>query len=245
MARVDSLLVSESISATAKKGRPGKRMGCFIVLGVTAILCGAAWFFVMNVFMKAGESAQLEQLQVIAMAIDDYSFDHQGHYPDGKSSTDVFQQLIDGGYIADIGVVYAPLDGKVRPVPGQKLKPENVGFDYTAGADASAPDGLPLVFRSGYRVAYAPGAVAVPLPERIDWLTWLWHRLLQPRPWSHEGISVTYVDRKSINETHGRVTTFLTGSAVTPDGSIPNFVPADFQTDGKTYRQLTPDGELQ
>ncbi len=238
--------MSESTSATAKKSRRGKRTGCFIVLGVTAILGGVAWFFVTNVFMKASESAQLEQMQVIAMGIDDYSFDHQGRYPDGKSSTDVFQQLIDGGYIGDIGVVYAPLDGKVRPVPGQKLKPENVGFDYTAGADASAPDGLPLLFRSGYRVAYAPGAAVVPLPEHTGWLTSLWDRLLQPRPWSREGISVTYVDRQSINETHGRVTTFLSGrSAATPDGSIPNFVPADFQPDGKTYRQLTPDGPLQ
>jgi hypothetical protein len=29
-----------------------------------------------------------------------------------------------------------------------------------------------------------------------------------------------------------------------PDGSIPNFIPADFDPKGKTYRQLTPDGEL-
>jgi hypothetical protein len=27
-------------------------------------------------------------------------------------------------------------------------------------------------------------------------------------------------------------------------GSIPSFVPADFKPDGKTYRQLTPDGPL-
>ena len=30
----------------------------------------------------------------------------------------------------------------------------------------------------------------------------------------------------------------------TSDGSIPNFVPADFDAKGKTYRQLTPDGPL-
>jgi hypothetical protein len=32
--------------------------------------------------------------------------------------------------------------------------------------------------------------------------------------------------------------------AAAPDGSIPNFVPPDFQPDGKTYHQLTPDGVL-
>jgi len=29
-----------------------------------------------------------------------------------------------------------------------------------------------------------------------------------------------------------------------PDGTIPNFIPADFDPKGKVYRQLTPDGEL-
>jgi len=28
------------------------------------------------------------------------------------------------------------------------------------------------------------------------------------------------------------------------EDSIPNFVPADFDAKGKTYRQLTPDGPL-
>jgi len=28
------------------------------------------------------------------------------------------------------------------------------------------------------------------------------------------------------------------------DGSIPNFISPDFKPDGKTYRQLTPDGPL-
>jgi hypothetical protein len=28
------------------------------------------------------------------------------------------------------------------------------------------------------------------------------------------------------------------------DGTIPNIVPLDFKPDGKTYRQLTPDGVL-
>jgi hypothetical protein len=31
---------------------------------------------------------------------------------------------------------------------------------------------------------------------------------------------------------------------VNPDNTIPNVVPPDFKPDGKTYRQLTPDGVL-
>jgi len=33
-------------------------------------------------------------------------------------------------------------------------------------------------------------------------------------------------------------------ASVKPDASIPNFISPDFKPDGKTYRQLTPDGAL-
>ncbi len=63
-------------------------------------------------------------------------------YPDGNSSTEVFQKLLDGGYATDPTLFYVPMPGKVEPVKGQKLKPENVSWDVTSGVSSNSPDGL-------------------------------------------------------------------------------------------------------
>ena len=70
-----------------------------------------------------------------------YSNDNNQNYPDGKSSTEVFQKLLDGGYATDPAIFYVPLPGKVKPVAGQKLKPENVCFDVPCPVEGSDPDG--------------------------------------------------------------------------------------------------------
>ncbi len=159
-------------------------------------------------------------------------------YPDGNSSTEVFQKLLDGGYCSDPGVFYIPLSGKTPAKPGQKLKPENVCFDVTSGVASNAPDGIPLIFMTGYKVTYAPGGSAVPIikpyppfGEPRTWSLW-WHR----KPLRTPGIGVLYKGN------NGRFwpLTFSDDSEAT----IPNFVPVDFKPDGKTYRQLTPDGPL-
>ena len=92
-----------------------------------------------------------------------YAYDNQGNYPDGKSSTEVFQKLLDEGYCTDPTVFFIPLSGKSEPIAGQKLKPENVCWDVTSGVDSSAPDGLPIVFTTGFKVTYIPGGTAVPI----------------------------------------------------------------------------------
>jgi hypothetical protein len=63
------------------------------------------------------------------------NFQNSNAYPDGKSSTEVFQKLLDGNYAADPAIFYVPLPGKVKPIAGQKLKPENVCWDVTSGVD--------------------------------------------------------------------------------------------------------------
>ncbi len=60
-----------------------------------------------------------------------------------------------------------------------------------------------------------------------SWSDW-WHGLAYPT--GH--IAVGYKD------TSARV------MRADDDGTIPNFIPAYFDPKGKTYRQLTPDGEL-
>ena len=172
-----------------------------------------------------------------------YSVDNDGNYPDGQSSTEVFQKLLDGGYANDPNIFYIPLPGKIKPVVGQKLKPENVSWDVTSGVDSRAPDGLPLLFMTGYKATYAPGAAAVPVvkpypqfkDELLTWFQW-WH---EPSP--SPGIAVHYYTGP---HSEPLVKYLKLDTTANPEGYIPNFVPADFDPKGKTYRQLTPDGPV-
>jgi hypothetical protein len=51
-------------------------------------------------------------------------------------------------------IFYIPLPGKIKPIAGQKLKPENVCWDITAGIESNDSDSLPVLFMTGYRVNY-------------------------------------------------------------------------------------------
>jgi hypothetical protein len=174
-------------------------------------------------------NSSMQRARAISLALYSYSQDNDGHYPSGKKSTEVFQQLLDGGYIADSSIFYNYwTPGKVRP-QSNHLTSENTCWDVTCCVDNSAPPDLPVVFSTGYRVTYQAGAHAVPilpklsprppnnLAERI-WGVWT------PLPY----IGVAY---------YGNSACFITADT---NGSIPNFIPADFDPKGKTYRQLTP-----
>lgn len=188
------------------------------LLGLLLLFCIAVPPMV-NGLKQAQENARMQQGRQIGQCLFSYATDHYGNYPDGKSSTEIFQKLLDGNYVTDPGIFYLPLSGKIKALPGQKLKPENVYFDVTCPVDSNSSDLLPLVFITGYRVTYSPGGTAVPLGKPYP-----------PR------IVAFYKGNNAI---------FLSSATVeNPDGSIPHFVPLDFKPDGKTYRQLTPDGPL-
>jgi hypothetical protein len=168
---------------------------------------------------QARRDAAMQQCRQIGQMLFSYATDHlDAPFPDGKSSTEIFQKLIDGNYCTDPMVFFLPLPGKSAPAGAQKLKPENVGFDVTSGVDSDAPGALPVVFTTGYKVSYVPGGTAVPLAK--------------PFP---AAIVVFYKD------TSAKV---LFPAAGSPDGSIANFVPANFDSKGKAYTQLTPDGAM-
>ena len=212
-----------------------------------------------------------------------YANDHNQNYPDGKSSTEVFQKLIDGGYISDPAIFYIPMVGKIKAGVGQRLKPENVCWDVTSPVDSSAPDGLPIVFSTGYKVNYVPGGAAIPfkkpgLDQRtqlgkllgmpplfsaiVGWcpeisasskngsieFNWLAKLLGMPLLYSYSAIAdwnpggAIAVCYKSNSASF--VIVPYSSTTVNHHGPIPNFVPADFDAKGKTYRQLTPDGVL-
>ena len=164
----------------------------------------------------ARHDTYMQQVHAIGDALFSYSTDHDGDYPPGKSSTEVFQNLIAGGYVTDPHIFFFAMPGKVSPT-GTTLKPENVCFDFTDGADSNSPDTLPVVFSTGYKVTYAAGGSAVPL--------------LKPAP---RGLAVAF------KATGGAK--YIVASD--PAGNVANFVPAGFDAQGKPYRQLTPDGPL-
>ena len=184
----------------------------------------------------------MQQTRTIDIAMFSYSNDHDQKYPEGKSSTEVFQKLMDGGYVNDPGLFYLPLHGKVRGV-GHTLKSENVCFDVTSGLEENSPDELPVVFMTGYRVNYVPGGSAMsvikPFPQaRVvprTWTEW-WNGEPQPPPVLDSGVAVAY---KSNSARFMKLEKGPNG-----DASIPNFISPDFKPDGKTYRQLTPEGQL-
>ena len=219
---------------------------CF-VLGLSLLFCVAIGPII-NGNRQAQHNALMQNGRMIGQMLFSYSTDNTRNgnaYPDGKSSTDVFQKLLDAGYADDPTVFYVPMPGKVEPVKGQKLKPENVSWDITAPVDSNSSDLLPLVFLTGYKVTYVPGGAAVPLIKPSPqygyamhtqtWFDWL----VGIRPFSYSpsvGIVVFFKGNNAL---------FVRSDGIpSSDGSIRNFISPDFKPDGKTYRQLTPDGPL-
>ena len=77
-----------------------------------------------------------------------------------------------------------------------------------------------------------------PYPAFIPPRTWAEWLDAQPRfaDFNDPGIAVLYNN----NSVH-TVQMVMTGDSI---GELPNFVPPSFNAKGKTYRQLTPEGEL-
>ena len=168
------------------------------------------------------QSPGLQEVQAIGLAMYSYAQDHNGAYPVGKSSTEVFQKLIDGGYVTDPTIFFLELlkiPGKSKAT-SNSLKPENVCWDVTIPVDATSSDYLPLVFSTGYRVKYLPGGEAIPLFSDTD-------GRLAAIVVFYSGMNATWVMNENLSF-----------------GDLPNFINSNFDPKGKTYIQLTPDGPL-
>jgi hypothetical protein len=188
----------------------------------------------------------VQQARFINLLMFMYSTDHDGKYPEGNSSTEIFQKLLDEKYASDPAIFYLPYAGKTKGIAGKKLKPENVCWDVTCCLDSNSSDFLPVVFMTGYKVTYVPGGSAVPLVKPFPRFGWEEHPnqtffgWLMGRPTGHYagtgGLAVLY---KANNASFRKLET-----SSNSDGIVPHFISPDFKPDGKTYRQLTPDGPL-
>ena len=173
---------------------------------------------------QSPHNARMQTTRQIGQMLFSYAQDHNGKYPIGKSSTDIFQQLLDQQYANDGEFFYFDMPGKTKATTN-KLKPENVCFDITNGVLADDSDSLPVVFSTGFKIDYVPGGKAHLLANGDSY-----------------GIAVFF---------KGNNAAFLRSE---PDG-IPLFppkfnsgynppLPNGFDTKGRTYQQLTPDGPL-
>jgi type II secretory pathway pseudopilin PulG len=208
----------------AKKKMSGCLLAFLIAIGalivaipVLSCLAGLALGPITVGIKKAKESASMQTSRAIALAMFQYADDHNGAYPDGKTSTEVFQKLLDGKYISDPGLFYLEMPGKTKAT-SSTLTAENVSYDVTWGVTSSSSGSTPLVFCTGYIVTYTAGASAArdstsptpfPGPDRLL-----------------AGLAVAYKDNNA---------RFLQG-----DETVPNFVPPDFDAGTVTHHQLKP-----
>lgn len=224
--------------------------GCCLGLGVgfltLFLVFGVALGPIGPGIQQARQSAAMQTCRTIAIAMFQYSNDNDGRYPDGKRSTEVFQKLVDGNYVTDPALFFVPLPGKVKAT-SNKLKPENVAYDVTSGVDGNSPDGVPVVFLTGFHIDYRAGGSAVslvkPFPQTASsissWLPWGGAE----SPTQFDGLPIAY---KSNNAYFRSLSHMPSPIQYTPDGYgiVPNILPPDFDAHGQSYHQLTPVGVL-
>jgi hypothetical protein len=167
------------------------------------------------------ESAAMQTSRSIELAMFQYANDHGGNYPDGHSSTEVFQKLVDGQYIINPELFYLKMDGKTKATSNHLL-PENVAYDVTVLMNAATPDDVPGVFSTGYRIEYRPGGSAIPIAHRA-------HPEI-----AQDGIAVSYHNNNASYTSNDR----------SADGIVTNIVPVDANIGKVPYVQLTPNGPL-
>jgi hypothetical protein len=196
-----------------------EKKGCmgWVVLALIAAAALTIWTLlgrgpISKGIEEAHEFDGVAQAQAIVKAMHAYATDHGGAYPEGGTSTEVFQKLLDGHYVSNPKTFFVLTGGKF-PADSNQLDSRNVCFDVTAGASPKSPADLPLVFTAGFDVTYRPGVNATHATDIVGIL---------------HGIAVGYNDGSA----HFR--------RAAADGTVPDVVPADFKAEGETFRQLKP-----
>ncbi len=128
-----------------------------VICGVLFVLLVLFWLSLPSIssYPNNPEGRFAAPAHNLAVALFLYSNDHDGTYPSGATSTDVFQKLYDGKYLTDPANLLLPK--LVRPsVPSTsplKLPPHYSCWDTVSASDrplhAKHPDDLPVVISTG------------------------------------------------------------------------------------------------
>jgi type II secretory pathway pseudopilin PulG len=206
-------------SAPARQGMSGWVIAAIVtaVLFVLAIPCiailaGIALGPITNGILKAKENMSMQQARQIEIAMFSYANDHNGAYPTGTTSTEVFQKLIDGQYVTDPAVFYIAMPGKTKPTSSH-LTAENVCYDVTSGVTSDSSDDVPLVFATGYVMTYSPNAMTEPDSSAKS---------------AFPGMAVAYKTNSA---------RFFNARS---DGTVPGVISVTFDPGSKSYQQLKP-----
>lgn len=211
-------------SSSPKLSKSG--IGCAVVFLVLAALL-AIWTH--NVWNQIKASrvgyARYEKGIEWSRAMSLYLLTHHGQYPPAKSSTEIFQKLLDAHVVENPDALYFPMPGKVPAgKEATRLLPENVCWDIIV------PDGPPdwkanlMMVSTGVRVTYSPGPSVILRPD-MHWL-------------ETEGSPYRVFVYYTAENGDGGVRLFKTGT------TVEQLSLTDRALSGKTYHQLTPDGEL-
>src|SRR6187402_3640935 len=72
-----------------------------VIIAVMAFIGGVVFAPMGTGIKRAPQSAAMQTCHTLGLALFQFANDHDNRLPEGKSSTEIFQQLIDGKYVSD------------------------------------------------------------------------------------------------------------------------------------------------
>ncbi len=181
----------------------------------------------LNPGMHSPEQYSAANAHNLAVALFQYSTDNNGVYPNGASSTEVFQKLYDGNYLVDpANLLLSKLDRSyVSAAPPVHLPAHYPCWDtVTAGnrpLDSTDSTNTPLVISTGlgpYAFQSGTNAVVIAHPDNCAW--------------GNDGVTISYLDTSS---------RFVRATGVTGGTATVKLTETDFAIPPNTsYHTLTP-----
>ncbi len=158
-----------------------------------------------NIGTKARIMYTLSNARQISLMLKNYAGDHNGRYPDGKTSNEVFRELFKTGLLDDeraFTAACSPYEGDNNigedPDYAKALEPGENHWSMTKGVTADSPGDVPLLFENPAFATWPPqwnvDAVHRPYSSLYSLLTFSHHDPPPPkipgRAWSEDKIVV-------------------------------------------------------
>ena len=170
--------MTDTETSYSKSGKWEAEILLFVVTFLVLVII-AAPVLALRSFRRNAEGYTAERARNLAFAAFRYANDHGQVYPFGTTSTEIFQKLYDGKYLAEPSDVFMTSNGNKTmykgPVP-VALKPQNVTWDFLTrdrtGLTTGDPADLPLVFTEVDTAPdWAPGVNNATITSTNPWGT--------------------------------------------------------------------------